>query len=233
MLAITVQVNGDPVIAWLTGVVAVATLLMAGATFFLAFQTWESVKEAGKVANAAKEEADATLALVGEARRDSDLAVQPVLVLSAESASGTPTEHAVRLRNIGRGPAIRTRVFRWAGGALFWNSGPGFPLAAGETFPPLPATGVPSPGLLLDRQRGASGVSDIPGGERPTADENLSVICLDQLGNALRFNLRTGDPPELSRPNDPQRPTWATAAFDTYSTVQPPDEPPTPLVAFA
>jgi hypothetical protein len=49
-----------------------------------------------------------------------------------------PTHHAVQLRNIGRGPAIRTRVFHWASGALFWNSGPGFPLAAGETFPPPP-----------------------------------------------------------------------------------------------
>ena len=195
MLAQTFQLNGDPVSEWLTGVVAVGTVLLAVGTFVMAWQTRKSVKEAGKVANAAKEEADATLALVGEARRDRDLAVQPVLVLTKEEAGGTPPRHAVRLRNIGRGPAIRARVFRWAEGALYWNSGSGFPLAAGETVPPGPTGEAPSPCLHLDQQRGASGVTDIPGEERPRGDQNLLAFCLDQLGNALMFNLRTVRPP--------------------------------------
>ncbi len=206
----------DPALDWITGALAAVTAVMAGATVWLGWQTRDAVKVAEK-------EAEATVALGTEARRDRDLAVQPVLVLIEEQASGTPTYHAVRLRNIGRGPAIRTRVFRWAGGALFWNSGPGFPLAAGETHPPVPTPGAPSPALHLDSQRGASGVKDIPGGERPTADQNLLAICLDQVGNALYFNLRTGDPPVLSRPSDPERPAWATAALEAYTRVQPPD----------
>jgi len=229
MLALTVQVNGDPTIAWLTGVVAGGTVLLALATFVLALQTRTSVTEAGKVANAAKEEADATLALVREARRDRDLAVQPVLVLGKEQAGGAGFRPGVQLRNIGRGPAIRTRVFLWAGGDVLWNPGPGFHVASGEAYPP-PTVSIAIPCLPLDEQQSADSVTDIPGSEHPMAD--LLAICLDQLGNALMFNLRTGNPPVLSRPSDPDRPTWATAASDTYSTVQPPDEPPTPWVAY-
>jgi len=231
MLAQTLQVSGDPVIAWLTGIAAGATVVMAAATLFLALQTRASVDVAGKVADAAKEEADATLALVSEARRDRELAVQPVLVIAAERPDERPDDGslspAVQLRNIGRGPAIRTRVFRWAEGALFWNSGPGFALAAGDTFPPPPpATATGAAALLLDRQRGAAGVSDIPGGPA----DGLLAFCLDQLGNALQFNLRTGDPPQVSRPSDTQRPAWATAPFTTY--VSPPPEPPGPMIAY-
>ena len=236
MLAQTLQVTGDPVLAWLTGIAAGATVVMAAATLFLALQTRASVEVAGRVADAAKEEADAakqeadaTLALVSSAGRDRDLAVQPVLVLTGEQASSSTPRHGVQLRNIGRGPAIRTRVFLWGEGNLYWNSGPGLPVAASEALPRT-ALDAPAHSIPLDRERGAKGVTDIPGAERPMANEDLWAYCLDQLGNALKFNLRTGDPPEVSRSSDLQRPTWVTSAFETYASRQPPDDP-APMVA--
>lgn len=199
-------------------------MVVRTSTVFLALKTRASVQVASRVADAAKEEADATLALVSEAGRDRDLAVQPVLVLTAEQAGSSSPRHAVQLRNIGRGPAIRTRVFLWAEGAVHWNAGPGFPVAAGETLP-REALGAPARCMPLDREQGAASVSDLPGGERPMANEDLWAYCLDQLGNALKFNLRTGDPPDISRSSDPQRPAWVTAAFDTYASRQPPANP--------
>lgn len=38
--------------------------------------------------------------------------------------------------------------------------------------------------------------------------DDLWAYCLDQLGNARRFNLRTGDPPEISRHDAPPE-EWA------------------------
>lgn len=181
---------------WFTGGVALATLLMAGTTVYLGVQTRRAVK-------AAQKEADATLALVEQARQDRELAVQPVLVLSLE-ADGDDRGPQVQLRNLGRGPAIRTRVFRWKSGAVHWN-GDSFVVAADETYPPLSPKADESY-RLLQRQRGATGEHDIPGNDASPND--LWAYCLDQLGNTIQFNLRTGDPPVMSRPADVNRPSW-------------------------
>jgi hypothetical protein len=150
-----------------------------------------------------------------------------VFVLEAEQRADSPISHGVQLRNIGRGPAIRTRVFKWVDGALWWNRGTGFSVAAGETFP-ASERGL-RPFLDLSGMQTAAGVSGIPGGE--TTNQDLFVICLDQLGNTLLFNMRTGDPPGLSRPSDQERPAWATASFDKYSSPEPPIDP-APMIAW-
>jgi hypothetical protein len=67
-------------------------------------------------------------------------------------------------------------------------------------------------GQALGAIKASLGVTDIPGSEKP--NEDWWAFCLDQLGNALQFNLRTGDPPEVSRHDDQERQAWVKAIYD-------------------
>jgi hypothetical protein len=164
---IQVHVSSDAVLDWITGALALVTAGMAVATFRL-----------GKVA---KKEAEATIALADGALRDRELAVQPVLTyldghIQKVTPEGGPIP-VVFLRNIGRGPAIRTRVFQWSAGEWFWNGGVGVPtIGVDEACPPQ----VNLDGhkyMPLTSRRGAEAVHNIPGSGKAT--EDLWAYCLD------------------------------------------------------
>lgn len=121
----------------LTGVLALVTAVMAGATVFLGVTTCRSVREAARTASAAQAAADATLALVLETRRNRELEMQPVVVrVTPASVMIGPgrTVPGVRLRNVGRGAGIGAGVVQQIGGEVFWTEVP-FTLASGERCP--------------------------------------------------------------------------------------------------
>lgn len=159
--------------------------------------------------DASRAEADASRQLANEAQRDRELALQPFVTGKDNSSQSRPQ---VSLRNIGRGPAIQLRVLLRRSGSIHWNSAAVL-LAASESLPP-PVSSVPTPMdafiapamLHFDRERDASGVRSYIVDE--TQPHDLAAYCLDQLGNWLRFNLRTGEPPKMWRPGDPP-PEWA------------------------
>jgi hypothetical protein len=190
----------DPLLDTLTAVLGAATVLMAGATIYLGRQTRDSVRVGAKVAQAAQAEADATVALVNEARRDRELAVQPVLLIeqSGDLDNGIPI---LQLRNIGRGPAIGVRAVQRNAGEVFWNVEP-FHIASDASYPARGGC------FSLEGRRGAGSVEPALVGEAHTDD--LYAYCFDQLGNSLRFRLRRSDPPTVWRPGEP-RPDWAAA----------------------
>ena len=134
---------------------------------------------------------------------DEEVAARPILVLMSKSGGSPP---GVALRNVGLGPALGTRVFWEKAGEVFWNKGPGLAGAAGEWLPEQ--TNLVGPACFwLDGRRGV-GSWPSPVVERG----GLYAYCLDERANHLRFDLGTGDPPEVWRKGaDP--PLWA-AAFD-------------------
>ena len=190
---------------WLTAALALGTFVMAVATVGLGLQTKRAADETAKAARAGQQEADASLALVQETRRDRELEIQPVLVLADErKASGQML--SVRIRNVGRGPAMQLRVFERQGNAMYWNSGPGITVGPGETEPTNALDGTPT-FLGLTSDHGAVGVSSFVLGPKPNA---AVAYCIDQLGNRLRFDLDAGGPPDMW-PREAEPPKWADA----------------------
>lgn len=193
-----VQVGGDIVLDILTGGVAVMTGALAFATFRLGAATRRSVAEAAEAVEAAQAEAEATAALVRETRRDRELEVQPLLILGdiqgtqplGEPPVSVPT---LQVRNIGRGPALTTRVVQRRGESVFWSEG-FFVVPAGGSFP-APAPSNPNALLALGGRREAASVE--PALVGPGDKDCVVVYCRDQLGNALRFRAETGLPPEI------------------------------------
>ena len=157
--------------------------------------------------------AEASLAIVRETQRDRELAVQPVLIASTAVLAGNGSP-VVQLQNIGRGPAIRVRIFWRVNTVPRYTSQVELHLGAGATLPAAyhPAPGIANtqegPGLQLTGQRLANEVpAEVVGFHQP---ENFIAYCLDQLGNRLRFNLRTGEPPKVWPSNDEAPPPdWA------------------------
>jgi hypothetical protein len=189
MLAATVQVHvsGDPTLDWITLGLAVVTAIMAIATVYLGIQTRQSI-------TVSQSEANATLDLVKETRRDRELGIQPVIVLLREAPYG-------QVKNIGRGPALKTRIFLFRGDALYWTKR----FAASADSKPID--------FQFETPRPQLNPQHMPRSAAPS--ENLWAYCVDQLGNALRFDLRSGDPPAISRPTDDDRPMWADA-YDSF-----------------
>jgi hypothetical protein len=190
----------DPVLDVGTVALAGMTGLLAAFTGWLGWQTRRSVLQAAKAVSAGVAEAEATVALVAEARRDRELAIQPVIVCT----DGPNADGQVGIENIGRGPALRTLVFWWYEAQIHFPEGRGFPIGPGAEAPG-------GYGLFLGCQTPAATLSD-PGfqvvGSRP--DTNLFAYCIDQLGNHLRFNLRTAEAPDVWRHDEPP-PPWAEA----------------------
>ena len=194
---------------WVSLLVAIATFGLALITVWLGFQARAS-------ASAAQKEASATVQLGEEARRDRELAVQPVIVLLDSSPNPGAGKPGIQLANVGRGPAISLRVLQWHSGEVFWSRFRS--LAAGQTLPsPLVrelSPGTASEWFYLTERRGAASVELSFADPEPPGD--LIAYCLDQLGNGLRFRLRTGDPPERWRPGADPEPPWATALRDPF-----------------
>ena len=105
---IQVHVSGDPTLDLITLGLAIVTAVMAGATVWLGIQTRASVA-------VSQTETNATLKLVKEARRDRELAIQPILRLR----HAVPT---MEVQNIGRGPALRVRLFTWRADTIYWTA---------------------------------------------------------------------------------------------------------------
>ncbi|MGH7685606.1 MAG: hypothetical protein ACREN2_02145 [Candidatus Dormibacteria bacterium] len=188
---------------------------MAVATVILGIMTSRSVKEAARTAAAAQAEADASLLLVEETRKDREMEVRPVLTLGNKSGTvpfgSGGSVPGLRLRNIGRGPALTVRVVQYLSGEVFWSEGL-FQIPAGEDYPhETPATG-PEPLLPLTDRRGFGVVEPSLFGSDP---DNVAFYCRDQLGNGLRFRPRTGEPPDVWRRGD-TAPAWSTALSEPF-----------------
>ncbi len=177
----------------------VGTWILAGATVVMAAATVYLGKQSARVATQAANEATATLALVEETRRDRELGVQPIL--RAISSGSNDYGPSVVLENIGSGPALRTVVFIWAQGALHWSTDANIAIAAGEH----------GPGMGLTGQVGAAArsVKGVLGSER--TDQDQWAYCIDQLGNMLAFNLRTGEPPLRAHSEEIYDIEWSAA----------------------
>lgn len=159
--------------------------------------TYQSV-QTRRAVDTGHEDVEASRQLAREAREDRKLAVRPFVALGDCGATyelgGTPT---VQLRNIGAGPAIRVRVVQWCSDAVHWSA-EGL-LAAGEMVPPAVFNDLGTellPLIRLDSQQAHQLVDEAI--VSPKDKQDLAAYCLDQLGNPLRFNLRTGEPPHGS-----------------------------------
>jgi len=162
---------------------------------------------------AAAQQAEAARALVEETHEDRAVAARPLLILLDEPPLEIRDQPwaAVRVRNVGNGPALNFVVWMVAGTSLYRSAGAeanGFSgalhLAPGDIFEPGPFQNMlyvgPVHGIL---DPGAAVVV-----EHPAA--NLMAYCGDHFGNRYRFNLRTADPPDVWE-RGANAPPWAGA----------------------
>jgi hypothetical protein len=162
---------------------------------------------------AATQQTDAARALVEETHDDRAVAARPLLILLDEPPLEIRDQPwaAVRVRNVGNGPALNFVVWMVAGTSLYRSAGAeanGFSgalhLAPGDIFEPGPTQNMlyvgPVHGIL---DPGPSVVA-----EHPSA--NLMAYCGDHFGNRYRFNLRTADPPDVWE-RGADAPPWAGA----------------------
>jgi hypothetical protein len=169
-----------------TAVLALFTATMAGFTGWLGWQS--------------KRDADASIAMGKEMRADRELAVQPFLVLT--SGLGNQVD-SVNLGNIGRGPALIIMLFTTNLGVVHWRQHEFAALREGTaTDPdqPIRLTGQ----IGVGHQDAPRAYIELDGKTRTVA------YCCDQLGNYLRFDLRTGEPPDVWRRGEEPKP-WALA----------------------
>jgi hypothetical protein len=152
-------------------------------------------------------------ALADEAHDERAFASRPLLILIDEPPLGIRDQPwaAVRVRNVGNGPALTFVVWMFSGDSLYRSAGAesnGFSgalhLAPGDIFEPGPFQNM----LLVGTSHGyldpgVAVVSDDPA-------SNLIAYCGDHFGNRYRFNLRTADPPEVWE-RGADAPPWAGA----------------------
>lgn len=162
---------------------------------------------------AATQQTEAARALVEETHEDRAVAARPLLILLDEPPLEIRDQPwaAVRIRNVGNGPALNFVVWMVAGSSLYRSAGAeanGFSgalhLAPGDIFEPGPTQNMlyvgPVHGIL---DPGPSVVA-----EHQSA--NLMAYCGDHFGNRYRFNLRTADPPDVWE-RGADAPPWAGA----------------------
>jgi hypothetical protein len=149
---------------------------------------------------AAGQQAAAARALAEETHEDRAVASRPLLVLLDEPPVGIREQPwaAVRVRNVGNGPALNFVVWLLADGTLYRSAGAeakGFAgalhLAPGDIFEPGPYQNM----LLVGRAHGYLDPGSAVVGDHPAT--NLIAFCGDHYGNRYRFNLRTADPPDV------------------------------------
>jgi hypothetical protein len=162
---------------------------------------------------AATQQAEAAKALADETHEDRAVAARPLLILLDEPPLEIREQPwaAVRVRNVGNGPALNFVVWMVAGASLYRSAGAeanGFSgalhLAPGDIFEPGPSQNMlyvgPVHGIL---DPGPSVVAEHP-------STNLMAYCGDHFGNRYRFNLRTADPPDVWE-RGADAPPWAGA----------------------
>src|SRR5580704_10536561 len=171
-------------------------------------------------------------ALADEAHDERAFASRPLLILIDEPPLGIRDQPwaAVRVRNVGNGPALTFVVWMFSGDSLYRSAGAesnGFSgalhLAPGDIFEPGPFQNM----LLVGTSHGyldpgVAVVSDDPA-------SNLIAYCGDHFGNRYRFNLRTADPPDVWE-RGADAPPWAGAWDPRLSSGDPlqGDAPTTP-----
>jgi hypothetical protein len=152
------------------------------------------------VLEASAQQAEGARALVEEAHEDRALATRPLLILLDEPPQGIREQPwaAVRVRNVGNGPALNFVVWMRSGDSLYRSAGAeanGFAgalhLAPGDIFEPGPFQNM----LLVGRSDGYLDPGSAVVSDHPAA--NLNAYCGDHFGNRYRFNLRTADPPDI------------------------------------
>jgi hypothetical protein len=175
----------------------------------------------------AAQQTEAARALVEETHEDRAVAASPLLILLDEPPLEIRDQPwaAVRVRNVGNGPALNFVVWMIAGGDLYRSAGAeanGFSgalhLAPGDIFEPGPSQNMlyvgPVHGIL---DPGPAVVADHPSG-------NLTAYCGDHFGNRYRFNLRTADPPDIWE-RGADAPPWAGAWDPRLSSREVPAGP--------
>src|SRR5580700_251608 len=195
------------------GVVGLAVIVMAVSILRLARHNRGLGIEVRRLVNNNVALQEAAGLQAEEARRDSALATQPLLVLLDEPPPGIRDQPwaAVKVRNVGNGSALYFVVWMLAAGSLYHSAGAearGFAgavhLASGDIFEPGPFQNMLPVGKVhgyLDP--GSAVVSDDPA-------TNLMAYCGDTSGNRYRFNLRTADPPDIWE-RGADAPPWAGA----------------------
>jgi hypothetical protein len=211
-LTLTSAGSGTGTDVW-SVVAALATLLLAFATFGVVLLNRQLVQ-------ATTQEASETTKMVSEVRTDRELSVRPLIVLSTEDArtEGVSSVNIV-VKNIGRGAAVSLVVWLKAGNQIYRSplQGESHP-AKSAVRPRMPAVYLSPgeeftiPGLPTLRSIGGVGSPADPGDEIVGAEptNNLVAYCDDVLGNRLRFNLRTNEPPEV-RQRDQHPGAWERA----------------------
>lgn len=162
---------------------------------------------------ASARQAEEARALAEKAHEDRAFASRPLLILLDEPPLGIRDQPwaAVRVRNVGNGPALNLVAWMLSGGSLYRSAGAeanGFSgalhLAPGDVFEPGPLQNM----LFVGKSHGYLDPGSAVVGDHPAA--NLTAYCGDHFGNRYRFNLRTADPPEVwERGTD--APPWAGA----------------------
>ena len=194
-------------------VVAAAMIRLAGHHPDLSAETRKLVDNIVALLEAASAQAQAAREQADETHMDCAVATGPLLVLLDEPPAAIRAEPwaAVRVRNLGSGPALNVVVWMLARGKLFRSAGAaaqGFTgilhLASGDTFEPGPFHNMVYVGKAHERlDPGSAVVGDTP-------STSLAAYCADKLGDRYRFNLRTADLPDLwARGAD--APPWAGA----------------------
>ena len=162
---------------------------------------------------AAAQQTDAARALIEETHEDRAVAARPLLILLDEPPAEIRDQPwaAVRVRNVGNGPALNFVVWMIAGGDLYRSAGAeanGFSgalhLAPGDIFESGPSQNM----LYVGQVHGILDPGSAVVADHPSA--NLMAYCGDHFGNRYRFNLRTADPPDIWE-RGADAPTWAGA----------------------
>lgn len=208
-----VQTSTTAMVAIAAILVAVSLLRLGRHNRDLSAATRKLVDQNVALMETTGEQAKATRELAEEARTDRAVATGPLLVLLDEPPPGIREEPwaAVRVRNLGNGPALNVVIWMLARSELYRSAGPevkGFSgvvhLASGDTFEPSPFMNM----LHVGQAHGSLDPGSAVVGESLFA--NLIAYCSDQFGNRYRFNLRTSDPPEIWE-RGADAPRWAGA----------------------
>jgi hypothetical protein len=173
---------------------------------------------------ASAQQAEGARALAEKAHEDRAFATRPLLILLDEPPLGIRDQPwaAVRVRNVGNGPALNFVVWMLSGDSLYRSAGAeanGFSgalhLAPGDIFEPGPFQNM----LVVGRSHGYLDPGSAVVGDHPAA--NLTAYCGDHFGNRYRFNLRTADPPDVWE-QGADAPPWAGAWDPRLSSEESP-----------
>jgi hypothetical protein len=172
---------------------------------------------------ASAQQAEKARELAEQAHKDRAFATRPLLILLDEPPPGIRDQPwaAVRVRNVGTGPALDFVVWMLSGNSLYRSAGAeanGFAgalhLAPGDIFEPGPFQNM----LYVGKSHGYLDPGSAVVGDHPAA--NLTSYCGDHFGNRYRFNLRTADPPDVWE-RGADAPPWAGAWDPRLSTEDP------------